>query len=82
MTTSLTRQHFQAIADAIAGTDVSPEIRRQVAMNLAGVLRRFNPRFDRERFVTAAVGAVVPPSACQCPACLDRLAPLDDPLLP
>lgn len=58
MTTSLTRQHFRAIADAIAKTPgLLAEERRQVAEEVASALRQFNPRFDRDRFIAAATAS-------------------------
>lgn len=63
MPTSMTRQHFQAIADAVKETkdyferlDNNPspdEVIETVAQELMREVRRFNPSFDRDRFLTA-----------------------------
>jgi hypothetical protein len=56
VTTSLTRQHFRAVADAVAETPgLTPQQRHDVATALATALARFNPRFDRAKFVEAAI---------------------------
>jgi hypothetical protein len=52
---SLTRQHFQAIADGIASAGLDQAARWAVARSIAAELARFNDRFDRERFLTAAL---------------------------
>lgn len=58
MTTSLTRQHFRAIAEAIATTPgLLREEREVVAERIADALRPFNPRFDRDRFIAAATAS-------------------------
>lgn len=46
----MTRKHFVAIADALARSEASRETVQAVASELA----RFNPNFDRARFVDAA----------------------------
>lgn len=54
----MTRKHFTAIAAVLLGhksDDPATEIaRRKIAVDLAGELRRFNPHFDTQRFLTAA----------------------------
>lgn len=49
MSNSLTRQHFDAIAEAIASLG-GINIRRKMARLLSPVLARFNSSFDGERF--------------------------------
>lgn len=57
MSTSMTRQHFRAIADAIARmSNLPPELKRQIAKEIGGSLRQFNSRFSVDTFTTAAVG--------------------------
>ena len=67
--TSMTRKHFQAIADAIRGCvyldeseitamredgiDAVTAQRENIAFAIADALRQFNPAFDRERFLKA-----------------------------
>lgn len=56
---SMSRQHFQAIADAIKESHTPDEtaLERQaidaVAMNVASACKRFNSGFDRARFLAA-----------------------------
>ena len=45
----MTRKHFKAIAQALGSTGASKETINAVAWQLAG----FNPRFDRNTFITA-----------------------------
>ena len=52
---SLTHQHFQAIADGIASAGLDQAARWAVARSIATELARFNDRFDRDRFLTAAM---------------------------
>lgn len=55
MPTSMTRQHFRAVADAIRETPgLSSEQRARLALTMAGKLYQFNPRFNRDTFVEAA----------------------------
>ena len=56
---SLTRQHFQAIAEAINHMELKDEQDRYiVARDIADQFRRFNSGFDRKRFYEACgVGA-------------------------
>ena len=44
----MTRKHFKAIAEALGRTDASRETVNAIAWELAG----FNPRFDRNTFIT------------------------------
>jgi hypothetical protein len=56
MTTSMTRQHFRALADAVASLDggVFTDVQRQmVAGAVASAVARFNPAFQRSKFLTA-----------------------------
>lgn len=49
------RQHFEAIADVLR--DAPPEDREaadRIARELARTFKRFNPNFDRARFLSAA----------------------------
>jgi hypothetical protein len=48
----MTKQHFQAFADEIASIAIITE-RNAAALAVANVAQRFNPRFDRARFLTA-----------------------------
>ena len=56
---SMTKQHFQAIADTFKGQlEIShSDMRRagiiQTARDMADTMRRFNSRFDRSRFLAA-----------------------------
>ena len=50
--TSMTKQHFEALADSIRGI-MSPEARLQAAVAVASAALRFNPRFDADRFYKA-----------------------------
>ncbi len=53
-TTSLTRRHFVALAEAVRFLDLEPVQRRHVAEALADACARFNGAFDRGRFLRAA----------------------------
>jgi len=46
----MTRKHFTAIAEALKAEAASPE----VVATMASTLARFNPHFDRARFIEAA----------------------------
>jgi len=51
---TLTRQHFQLIADAIRVTNfTNPQDRIALASEFARKLADTNPNFDRTRFLTA-----------------------------
>jgi len=59
---AFSRRHYQAIADAIEGVPTRGDIRDRelVVDHLAALFQEDNPRFDRERFVSACgVGARV-----------------------
>ena len=51
----MTRRHFAAIAEAVRFLELTRANRLQVAEALADVCRRFNSRFDRGRFLEAAM---------------------------
>ncbi len=51
----MTRRHFLALAEAVRSLELSPADRLRVAEALADVCRQFNGRFDRERFLRAAL---------------------------
>jgi hypothetical protein len=59
MTSSMTRKHFQAIANVIRENcdnnkwDGEPSDAERVGRAMASALRQFNPAFDRERFLKA-----------------------------
>jgi hypothetical protein len=61
MSNSLTRQHFRALADAIASVDLGPEERATVARAVAVAVAPFNDRFDRSKFMDAATGQTPEP---------------------
>ena len=61
MSTSMTRQHFRALADAIARLDATVD-QRTVAAAIANAVRQFNPRFDTGKFIWAATGQDEPPA--------------------
>lgn len=49
----MTRQHFEAIAATIAAFDTTPGYRNMIARDMATTLARFNPHFNRARFLKA-----------------------------
>jgi len=50
----MTRKDYVMIAETIAiGWHASAESKRDIAVNLANVFEYDNPRFDRDRFLTA-----------------------------
>lgn len=49
----LTRKHFQRLADAIRLIP-DPQVRHQVAVQVARVCLESNPRFDPRKFAEAA----------------------------
>lgn len=51
----MTRQHFRALADAIRNASLSHDDRRRVAGAVASAVAQFNPRFDRDKFLLAAI---------------------------
>jgi hypothetical protein len=50
---TLTRQHFQLIADVVKRTNVDDTTRKALAYDFAFELRRTNPKFDTNRFLVA-----------------------------
>lgn len=50
---SMSRKHFQALADCIKSLPVSEEVRSVVASRMADTLKVFNPSFNRDRFLRA-----------------------------
>ncbi|WP_019629691.1 hypothetical protein [Actinomadura atramentaria] len=52
----MTRKHFAAVADVIAGIE-DEQIRRQVAREMAYAVGRFNSLFNRSRFLEACNAA-------------------------
>lgn len=50
----MTRKHFEAVAAAVAGSELSLTDQAHIAMRLADAFAAENPRFDRARFVDAA----------------------------
>lgn len=52
MSSSMTRQHFEAIAEAIS-TIEGDNLRRKVANKLCPVFLRFNSSFDKRKFKEA-----------------------------
>jgi hypothetical protein len=51
----MTKKHFQALADHIRlELDHTGNSREQVAQAIARACASFNPRFDRQRFISAA----------------------------
>ena len=52
----MTRKHFLAIAEAIRHSINSPQERATIAKALSPALLAANPKFDADRFFTAAVG--------------------------
>ena len=51
----MTRRHFLALAEAIRFAHLDPETRAVVAEAIADACSRFNGRFDRGRFIRAAI---------------------------
>jgi hypothetical protein len=49
----MTKQHFQAFADEIKYSQEPIDIRIKLAETVANVAKRFNGRFDRDRFFRA-----------------------------
>lgn len=70
MASGMTRQHFQAIADAfkecmeLSEDQLRPDIRkdalRRAAIEVSGNISKFNPNFDRVRFLEACGVEVQP----------------------
>ena len=49
----MSRQHFQLVADVIAGLDVSRTIKKVVAEKFADAFEDTNPGFKRDKFIKA-----------------------------
>ena len=52
----MSRQHFQLVADVIAGLDVSRTIKKVVAEKFADAFEDTNPGFKRDLFIKATKG--------------------------
>tara|TARA_Y100001947_G_C10224845_1_gene254988 strand:- start:204 stop:404 length:201 start_codon:yes stop_codon:yes gene_type:complete len=50
----MARQHFQLIADVIAGLEISTTIKKDIAEKFADALADTNPGFKRDTFIKAA----------------------------
>ena len=50
----MTRKHFAAIANVIAGSRLTHSQRRELAEEMAMALRPFSDQFNTERFIAAA----------------------------
>lgn len=53
MNSSMTKQHFQAIADALYESKQDDVTLDRVCEKIAAALKRFNSQFDEHRFLTA-----------------------------
>ena len=49
----MSRQHFQLIADVIAGLDISTTIKKSIAEKFADAFEDTNPMFKRDLFIKA-----------------------------
>ena len=49
----MSRQHFQLIADVIAGLDISTTIKKTIAEKFAEAFEDTNPMFKRDLFIKA-----------------------------
>jgi len=49
----MTRKHFEAIAETIRNSNIGDDATAQIAYDLANTLERFNPNFDKHRFLKA-----------------------------
>ena len=49
----LSRQHFQLIADVIAGLEISTTIKKSIAEKFADAFENTNPMFKRDLFIKA-----------------------------
>ena len=49
----MSRQHFQLIADVIAGLDISMTIKKTIAEKFADAFEDTNPMFKRDLFIKA-----------------------------
>ena len=48
----MSRQHFQMIADVIAGLEISTTIKKDIAEKFADALADTNPGFKRDTFIS------------------------------
>jgi len=53
MSSSMTRQHFKAIAEAVSFSNLSQEDKEHIARMLSIELRQFNENFDKPKFIAA-----------------------------
>ena len=49
----MSRQHFQLIADVIAGLEISTTIKKSIAEKFADAFEDTNPMFKRDLFIKA-----------------------------
>ena len=49
----MSRQHFQLIADVIAGLEISTTIKKSIAEKFADAFENTNPMFKRDKFIKA-----------------------------
>jgi hypothetical protein len=49
----MSRQHFQLIADVIAGLEISTTIKKSIAEKFADAFEDINPMFKRDLFIKA-----------------------------
>ena len=49
----MARQHFQLIADVIAGLEISTTIKKSIAEKFADAFENTNPMFKRDLFIKA-----------------------------
>ena len=49
----MSRQHFQLIADVIAGLEISTTIKKSIAEKFADAFKDTNPMFKRDLFIKA-----------------------------
>ena len=49
----MARQHFQLIADVIAGLEISTTIKKSIAEKFADAFEDTNPMFKRDLFIKA-----------------------------
>jgi len=49
----MSRQHFQLIADVIAGLEISTTIKKSIAEKFADAFEDTNPMFKRDKFIKA-----------------------------
>jgi len=49
----MSRQHFQLIADVIAGLEISTTIKKSIAEKFADAFENTNPMFKRDLFIKA-----------------------------